>query len=85
MLNNEQIRKNVQANFRYVRDLMGLTTKAMGAKLNISQKSYAAIEEGRSCTPLNVYRLSRLAGCYMDDIFLTDISNEIPKINTEKS
>lgn len=81
MLTNEQIRNNVQGNFKFVRGLMDLTTKEMGAKLDLSQKSYASIEEGRSCTPLNVYKLSLLAGCTMDDVFLTQISYESIKTN----
>lgn len=74
MLTNEQIRDNVQANFKHVRCQFGLTTKAMGTKLGLSQKTYSAIEEGRSVTIINIYKLSRIIGCTIDAIISTKFS-----------
>lgn len=68
-LTKEEIKMNVAANFRHIRKNLEMTTKQMGEKLGLSQKTYAAIEEGRASTAHHVYMMSEYTGISMQTLF----------------
>lgn len=73
-LTKKQLQDNVAANFRHIRLDFEMTTKQMGEKLGLSQKTYAAIEEGRSSAAIHVYRMSEYTGISMTTLFTKRIN-----------
>lgn len=73
-LSKADIQWNVAENFRHIRKSFEMTTKQMGEKLGLSQKTYSAIEEGRASTAHHVYMLSKYTGIKMDTLFTKRIN-----------
>lgn len=68
-LTKADLKSNVVANFKFVREQFGMTKKEMATHLHINEKTYSAIEEGRANTPEHVYKLSKLINVSMDSIY----------------
>lgn len=73
-LTKKQLQDNVAANFRHIRLDFEMTTKQMGEKLGLLQKTYAAIEEGRASEAIHVYRMSEYTGISMTTLFCKRIN-----------
>jgi len=73
-LTKKDIQRNVAENFRHIRKSFEMTTKQMGEKLGLSQKTYAAIEEGRASTAHHVYRMAEYTGISMQTLFTKRIN-----------
>lgn len=73
-LTKDQLRENVAANFKHIRLEFEMTSKQMGEKLGLSQKTYAAIEEGRASAPHHVYMMSQYTGIGMETLFTKRIN-----------
>lgn len=74
-LSKEQLKNNVVANFRFVRNQLGLNQIQFSTKVDIPYKTVGAIEEGRAIAAHHVYRLSKLINVSMDTIYTTRLES----------
>lgn len=75
LITKQQIKKNVMANAKYIREQLGYSATGMGQRLGLSRQSYESIESGKSIAVDNLINMARLCNISMENLLLNDLSN----------